>query len=88
MPVVNSGVAGETTDDILSNMKNKVYYYNQSKIFLLIDNNVLRDEKSSDEVVDNIKKIIRGIKENRKEVEIYLESISSVNEEIDKKSWT
>ena len=33
MPVVNSGVAGETTDDILSNMKNKVYYYNQSKIF-------------------------------------------------------
>lgn len=85
MPVVNSGVAGDTTDDILSDMKNRVYDYNPSKIFLLIGTNDLRDEKSVDEVVDNIKKIIEGIKENRKEAEIYLESIYPVNEEIDKK---
>lgn len=85
MPVVNSGVAGDTTEDILDDMKNRVYDYNPSKIFLLIGTNDLRDEKSVDEVVDNIKKIIEGIKENRKEAEIYLESIYPVNEEIDKK---
>ena len=85
MPVVNSGVAGDTTEDILNDMKNRVYDYNPSKIFLLIGTNDLRDEKSVDEVVDNIKKNIEGIKENRKEAEIYLESIYPVNEEIDKK---
>ena len=85
MPVVNSGVAGDTTDDILNDMKGRVYDYNPSKVFLLIGTNDLRDEKSVDEVVDNIKKIIEGIKENRKEAEIYLESIYPVNEEIDKK---
>ena len=85
MPVVNSGISGNTTEDILNDMKNRVYDYNPSKIFLLIGTNDLRDEKSVDEVVDNIKKIIEEIKANRKEAEIYLESIYPVNEKINKK---
>lgn len=85
MPIVNSGVAGDTTDDILSDMKNRVYDYNPSKVFILIGTNDLRDEKSVDEVVENIKKIIEEIETNRKEAEIYLESIYPVNEEINKK---
>lgn len=83
MPVVNSGISGNTTEDILNDMKNRVYDYNPSKVFLLIGTNDLRDKKSVDEVVGNIEKIIEAIKENRKETEIYLESIYPVNEEID-----
>ena len=85
MPVVNSGVAGDTTDDILNDMKGRVYDYNPSKVFLLIGTNDLRDEKSVDEEVDNIKKIIENIETNKKGAEIYLEGIYPVNEEINEK---
>ena len=85
MPVVNSGVAGDTTDDILSDMKGRVYDYNPSKVLILIGTNDLLEDKTNEEIVDNIKKIVEVIKENRKEAEIYLESIYPVNEEIDKK---
>ena len=85
MPVVNSGISGNTTEDILNDMKERVYDYNPSKVFLLIGTNDLRDEKSVDEVVDNIKKIIEKIEKNRKEAEIYLESVYPVNEKINKK---
>ena len=83
MPVVNSGIAGDTTEDILDDMKERVYDYNPSKVFVLIGTNDLRDDKSVEEVVENIKKIIEEIKQNKKVVEIYLESIYPVNEEID-----
>ena len=84
MPVVNSGVAGDTTEDILDDMKERVYDYNPSKVFILIGTNDLRDDKSVEEVVENIKKIIGGIKQNKKIAEIYLESIYPVNEDIKK----
>lgn len=84
MPVVNSGVAGDTTEDILDNMKERVYDYNPSKVFILIGTNDLRDDKSVEVVVENIKKIIDGIKQNRKVAEIYLESIYPVNKGINK----
>ena len=85
MPVVNSGIVSNTTEDILDDMKERVYDYNPSKVFLLIGTNDLRDEKSVAEVVDNIKKIIEEIKINKKEAEIYLESIYPVNEKINKR---
>ena len=34
LPVVNSGIAGDTTEDILNDMEGRVYQYNPSKIFL------------------------------------------------------
>ena len=85
LPVVNSGISGNTTEDILNDMKNRVYNYNPSKVFILIGTNDLRDDRSVDEIVNNIKKIIEEIKENRKETEIYLESIYPVNEKVNKK---
>ena len=84
MPVVNSGIAGDTTEDILDDMKERVYDYNPSKVFVLIGTNDLRDDKSVEEVVENIKKIIEEIKQNKKVVEIYLESIYPVNKGINK----
>lgn len=78
-PVVNSGIAGNTTDQILASMKTRVYDYNPSKIFLLIGTNDLRDGKSQEAVVQNIEKIIEEIQTNRKQAEIFVESLYPVN---------
>ena len=79
LPVVNSGISGNTTDDILKDMKKRVYQYNPSKVFLLIGTNDLIRDKSNEEIVEGVEKIIKGIKENRPKAEIYLESIYPVN---------
>lgn len=78
-PVVNSGIAGNTTDQILESMKTRVYDYNPSKIFLLIGTNDLRDGKSQEAVVQNIEKIIEEIQTNRKQADIFVESLYPVN---------
>ena len=78
-PVVNSGIAGNTTDQILASMKTRVYDYNPSKIFLLIGTNDLRDGKPQEAVVQNIEKIIEEIQINRKQAEIFVESLYPVN---------
>ena len=87
MPVVNSGVAGDTTDDILSDMKGRVYDYNPSKVFLLIGTNDMLEDKTNEEIVNNIKEIVNGIKENRSEAKIYIESIYPVNRSMDKRLY-
>lgn len=79
LPVVNSGINGNRTTDILNDMKNRVYRYNPSKVFLLIGTNDIIDGKENDEIINNIKKIIELIKKNRSYAEIYLESIYPVN---------
>ena len=78
-PVVNSGVSGDATHDILEDMEKRVYQYNPSKVFLLIGTNDLQDGKTPDEIFENIKRIVEGIQENRPEAKIYLESIYPVN---------
>lgn len=82
-PVVNSGISGNTTEDILKNMKKRVYQYNPSKVFLLIGTNDLLREKSPDEIFQNIKKIIESIKTERGKATIYVESIYPVNSEME-----
>ena len=78
-PVVNSGVAGNTTDQILAAMKERVYDYNPSKVFLLIGTNDLKNGKSEDQIVENIEKIVKEIQSNRKEATIFIESLYPVN---------
>lgn len=85
MHVVNSGVDGNTTDNILNNMKERVYDYNPSKVLILIGTNDITNDKNVDEIFDNIKKIIEQIRENRPYAEIYLESIYPVNDTDDSK---
>lgn len=79
MPVVNSGISGNTTQDILDDMENRVYRYNPSKVFIVIGINDLSRRKSVDEIVDNIKEIVNKIQENRPYCKIYLESVYPVN---------
>ena len=82
--VVNSGISGNTTDDILNDMKNRVYVYNPSKVFILIGTNDIDKNKSKDEIVNNIKKIVNSIRKNRPYCKIYLESIYPINNSDDK----
>lgn len=81
-PVVNSGISGNTTEDILNDMEKRVYQYNPSKVFLLIGTNDLLEEDRTDKVIENIKKIAKNIKEKRPLATIYIESIYPVHPEI------
>ena len=85
LPVVNSGISGNKTTDILNNMKTRVYQYNPTKVFLLIGTNDLNstDEDIVDVTFDNIKKIVNEIKENRSDATIYVESVYPVNSVIE-----
>lgn len=80
IPVVNSGTSGFQTKDIIKNLKNYVYIYNPTKLFLLIGTNDIAFTKiTNDELIENINTIVTEIKKNRPKCEIYIESIYPVN---------
>ena len=70
--VVNSGVTGDVCESILSDMYNRVYRYNPSKIFLLIGTNQIPIGDSDDKIVEDIKKIITEIHEKNPITKIYV----------------
>lgn len=78
-PVVNSGVGGYTTDQILEKLDKMVYRYNPTKVFLLIGTNDITQDRSQEHIINNIKQIIDNIKKNRRYTEIYVESIYPIN---------
>ena len=85
LPVVNSGVSGYQTTDILSRIDSMVTIYNPTKVFLLIGTNDIEAERSEDEIVENIAEIIDRIYEKRPKAKIYLESLLPVNRSEDEK---
>lgn len=89
LPVVNSGISGNKTYDILDNIKKRIYDYNPTKVFLMIGTNDL-SHQTDEQIVKNITDIINGISENRPNAEIYVESIYPVNPTTDNaivKDW-
>lgn len=84
-PFINSGSSGWTTDDILNNLDDKVFKYKAKKIFLLIGTNDIGSEKDALYIYNNIKKIIKRIKNKNEYVDIYLESIYPINNSDDEK---
>lgn len=81
MNVVNSGIAGDKTTDILNNMEERIYRYNPSKVVILIGTNDY-NSLSNEDVVKNIGKMIDGIKKNRKYADIYVQSLYPVNKNV------
>lgn len=79
IPIVNSGKAGYKTEDILEELDELVYQYNPTKVVILIGTNDLNSDTSEDELTNNIEKIITEIKKNRKQAEIYVQSIYPIN---------
>lgn len=79
--IVNSGINGNKTEDIIDNIKNRVYAYNPSKIFLLIGvNDILYDNSSANKIVDQIDSIVLAINDKLPNTKIYIESIYPVND--------
>lgn len=84
IPVVNSGIAGNKTTDILKDIEKRVGIYNPTKVFLLIGTNDV-GERSPKEIVNNIGKIVNKIKKIRPKTKIYIESLLPVNNTDDSK---
>ncbi len=80
MPIVNSGISGYHTYDILDRMDSMVYRYNPTKIFLLIGTNDLElEEDQTEDTIKGIKEIIKEIRKNRKNATLYVQSIYPIN---------
>lgn len=77
--VVNSGINGDQTTDLLDNIDKRLYEYNPSKVFLLIGINDIYKNRDEKEIVDNIRKIVKQIKLKRKNTEIFVESVYPIN---------
>lgn len=89
LPIVNSGIAGNTTSDILSDMENRIYKYNPTRVFLLIGINDFygsKDKLPKEELIDTItnrtNEIIDNIKKNRPKCKIYLVSLLPINDNL------
>lgn len=86
--VINSGISGDRSNQLLERIVNAVYIYNPSKVFILIGINDMNGGVSEEQILNNIQKIINGIKINRKYTKIYIESIYPINREMFKEMKT
>lgn len=77
--VINSGISGDKTEDLINRIENDVYKYNPSKVFILIGINDLNHDVDEEKIINNIQKIVNGIKLKRKYAKIYIESIYPIN---------
>lgn len=77
--LINSGIGGYKTTNIIKRFRNLVEQYNSNKLFLMIGTNDIGSGVSKEEIVNNIKKIISMIKEKKPNTKIYLETIYPVN---------
>ncbi len=85
--VVNSGISGNTTKDLINRIDSDLYDYNPSAVIIQIGTNDLRVSIKDEEIISNIKKIIKGIRKNRKNASILVESIYPLNRDMDTEYW-
>ena len=70
-----------TSKDVLENVRNAIYQYNPSIVFIELGINDLKKDFSFNDSFHNFKEIIDGIQENRPFAQIYLESVYPINDE-------
>lgn len=85
--VVNSGISGNTTKDLINRIDNDLYDYNPSVVIIQIGTNDLRAGIKDEEIINNLKTIIKGIRKNRKNSSILIESIYPLNRDMDTEYW-
>ena len=85
--VVNSGISGNTTKDLINRIDNDLYDYNPSVVIIQIGTNDLRAGIKDEEIINNLKIIIKGIRKNRKNSSILIESIYPLNRDMDTEYW-
>lgn len=85
--VVNSGISGNVTEDLINRIDSDLIDYNPSVVILQIGTNDIRRSVNEKDILNNIKKIVKYIRKNRKNAEIYIESIYPINRDKDKDYW-
>lgn len=70
-----------TIKDILDNRREKIYRYNPSVVFIQLGINDLNDDRDNKEIIDDLKEIIKGIKDNRPYAKIFVESIYPIDKD-------
>ena len=83
--VLNKGICGDDTYDIIDRLRDDVYDFMPDKVFLLIGINDIGKDMDNEQIIENIDKIISDLKDNCPNTEIYLQSIYPVNNTNDKK---
>ena len=76
--VLNRGIAGDTTIGVLNRL-DEVIRHKPAKLFLLIGTNDIALGTSERKITDNIREIIRRVKEAAPECRIYLQTLIPVN---------
>ncbi len=77
--IINNGIGGYKTDDILNIFHNLIEIEQANKMFLLIGINDIGKGQTEDYIVNNIIKIIDKTKQKSPNTKIYVESIYPVN---------
>lgn len=83
--VLNKGISGDVTYDIIDRLRDDVYDFMPDKVFLLIGINDIGNNIDNEQIIENIDKIISDLKNNCPNTKIYLQSIYPVNNTSDKK---
>lgn len=84
-PIVNSGIPGYKSQDLVNEIEELLYQYNPTKVFLLIGiNNIAKStsDETLEQVTSDIETIVKETKKNRKNAKIYVESIYPVNKNL------
>lgn len=79
-PILNRGIYGDTTSDVLKRLKNSVYDLKPSQVFLCIGTNDLGEGESVTQTAKNIQEICSEILETLPATELYLISAFPINE--------
>ncbi len=77
--IVNSGISGYATKNILDRFYNVIEQYRANKLFLLIGTNDLAKGISNSDIIANISQILSLAKEAKPDIHLYLQSIYPVN---------
>lgn len=85
--VVNSGISGNVTKNLIDRIDTDLYDYNPSLVIILIGTNDINTNVDDKTIIDNIEKIIKGIRMNRKNADIMIESIYPINREMNTEYW-
>lgn len=84
--ILNAGISGNTTDDVLVRLDEATKGQPQ-KLFLMIGINDLLRGRSVSYVLDNIGKILEGIRIESPRTTVYLESVLPVNNSLSAKQY-
>ena len=81
--VVNSGIAGNTTENVLADLTHRVSIFNPSQVFVWLGTNDLRDGKTPEQTLEPLQTIIDQIQTERSMAKITLISLIPVNSQVD-----